>query len=153
MHVYFMDLVVEFRCGHRKAYAVKSSQAEAVEDETEEKLRLISAFNPATFASDYRLVTFDGLDPIAVTNASLINRCARELDHDAQDAVRAVLSRLGRRVTANEIGTASGYGCRGMRAAFALIPAGLLRNPPGKRLHMDTPLTNWASRVSANQAA
>lgn len=153
MHVYFIDLVVEHRCGQRKAYAVKQNAAAALEDETRTKLRLLGEQDTEGFADDYRLVTFEGLDPVAVVNASLIARCAEAQDHEAWEAVRKVLPMLPPVATATEIGRASGYDVRGMRAAFALIPAGLLRNPPGQRLHMDTPLTNGASLRIANQAA
>lgn len=152
-HVYFMDLVVEHRCGHRKAYAVKATARDALRDDTAGILKLISDQDTAGFAQDYRLVTFEGLDPGTVANASLIARCGAEEDREAWEAVRAVLPRLPPSVTARETGQASGYDVRGMRAAFALIPAGLLRNPPGKRLHLDTPLTNFACPRSANHAA
>ena len=92
-------------------------------------------------------------DPAAVENASLIARCGAEQDREAWEAVRAILPGLPGTVTAASLGEASGYGVRGMRAAFALIPAGLLRNPPGERLHMETPLTNGSSLLSANHAA
>lgn len=152
-HVYFMDLVVEHRCGHRKAYAIKATARDALKDDTAGTLKLICAQDTVGFAHDYRLVTFEGLDPVTVTNASLIARCGGEQDHEAWEAVRAVLPDLPPSVTATKIGHASGYDVRGMRAAFALIPAGLLKNPPGQRLHMETPLTNWASRWGANHAA
>jgi hypothetical protein len=142
LHVYFIDVVVEHRCGHRKAYAVKDTAEAALKDDTAGKLRLICEQDTSGLADDYRLVTFEGLDPAAVGNASLIARCGAEQDREAWEAVRAILPGLPGTVTAAAVGEASGYGVRGMRAAFALIPAGLLRNPPGERLHMDTPLTN-----------
>lgn len=153
LHVYFIDVVVEHRCGHRKAYAVKDTAESAKEDDTWAKLELICEQDTAGVADDFRLVTFEGLDPAAVENASLITRCGAEQDSEAWEAVRATLPNLPGTVTAAAIGQASGYGVRGMRAAFALIPAGLLRNPPGERLHMDTPLTNGSSLIGANHAA
>ncbi|TFZ59775.1 hypothetical protein E4V01_07440 [Methylorubrum sp. Q1] len=152
-HVYFIDVVVEHRCGHRKAYAVKDTAKAALEDDTAGKLRLICEQDTAGLADDYRLVTFAGLDPAAVENASLIARCGAEQDREAWEGDRAILPGLPGTVTAAGLGEASGYGVRGMRAAFALIPAGLLRNPPGERLHMHTPLTNGSSLLSANHAA
>ncbi len=152
-HDYFMDLVVEYRCGHRKAIAMKATEEDALLDETKVILKLLGDQDKTGVAHDYRLVTFEGLDPVTVTSASLIARCGRALDHEAQQAVRAVLPGLGPEVTAAEIGKASGYGARGVRAAFALIPAGLLKNPPGVTLHLDTPLTNRACRQNTNQAA
>lgn len=153
LHFYFIDVVVEHRCGARRAYAVKHSAAAALNDDTAGKLRLICEQDTDGIADDYRLVTFEGLDPVTVVNASLIARCGEYQDHEAWAAVRALLPNLPATVTAAGIGAASGYGVRGMRAAFALIPAGILRNPPGQRLHMDTPLTNGASLLRANQAA
>ncbi len=153
LHVYFMDVVVEHRCGHRKAYAVKSNAEAALKDDTAGKLRLICEQDTTGFADDYRLVTFEGLDPASVQNAGLIARCGAEQDHEAWEAVRAILPGLPGTVTAAGLGKASGYGVRGMRAAFALIPAGHLRNPPGERLHMDTPLTNGSSLIGTNHAA
>lgn len=150
--VYFMDLVVEHRCGHRKAYAVKATRKDARKDDTRAILTLLGDQDTAGFAQDYRLVTFEGLDPETVTNASLIARCGAEEDREAWEAVRTVLPSLPPSVTAREIGLASGYDVRGIRAAFALIPAGLLRNPPGKRLQLDTPLTNFACPRNANHA-
>ena len=152
-HVYFIDVVVEHRCGHRKAYAVKDTKKSAVEDDTEAKLELICDQDTDDVADDFRLVTFEGLSPVAVENASLIARCGAQEDREAWEAVRATLPNLPGTVTAAGLGEASGYGVRGMRAAFALIPAGLLRNPPGERLHMDTPLTNGSSLILANHAA
>lgn len=152
-HVYFIDVVVEHRCGRRVAYAVKDTAESAQKDDTWAKLQLICDQDTDGVADDFRLVTFEGLDPTAVENASLIARCGAEQDREAWEAVRATLPNLPRTVTAAGIGQASGYGVRGMRAAFALIPAGLLRNPPGQRLHMDTPLTNGSRLTRANHAA
>ncbi|WP_267354144.1 MULTISPECIES: hypothetical protein [unclassified Methylobacterium] len=152
-YVHFIDLVVEHRCGHRKAYAIKATRKDALDDDIPAKLRLLSDQDSRGFADDYRMATFEGLCPATVHNASLIARCGREQDHEAWEAVRAILTEVPAAATAAEIGNASGLGVRGMRAAFALIPAGDLRNPPGIRLNMDTPLTNRAGRETTNQAA
>lgn len=116
-------------------------------------LTAIKARHGSRFADDYRFVSFQSLDPATVLNAKLIHRCGDELDEDARRAVRAVLPGLGPETTAAEIGRATGLDARGMRAAFALIPSGVLVNLPGRQITFDSPLTNLLSTSPANQAA
>ena len=152
-HVHYMDARVTYRGGKRVAYYVKAKGTKATRAKAKAILDAICARHGAGFADDYRFVSFDKLAPETVVNASLIMRCGSDLDEEARRAVRDVLPDLGPEVTADEIGKATGLGVRGMRAAFALIPAGALLNPPGEQLHFDTPLTNLRSRHLANQAA
>lgn len=152
-HIHYMDALVGYRGGKRVAYYVKAKDSKVTRAEAQAILDAINARHGDGFAHDYRFVSFDGLDPATVVNASLIARCGDDLDEEARSVVRAALRDLGPDVTADDIGEATGLGVRGMRAAFALIPAGALLNPPGKQLCFDTPLTNLLSRHCANQAA
>lgn len=152
-HVHFMDLRTTYRGGKRVAYYVKSEATDEVRAKAKAVIKAICARHGTRFADDYRFVSFDGLDPATVANAGMIARCGDELDREARRAVRAVLPDLGPEVTAHEIGLATGLGVRGMRATFALIPKGVLLNPPGRQLCFHTPLANLRSRHPANQAA
>lgn len=152
-HVHFMDLRVTHRGGKRIAYFVKAQEKDRVRFGADGVLGAICARHGTRFADDYRFVSFEGLDPATVVNAELITRCGRHGDREALRAARAALPGLGPEVTATEIGLATGMDVRGMRAAFALIPSGILLNPPGEQLRFDTPLTNLLGRRPANQAA
>lgn len=152
-HVHFMDTRCTYRSGKRIAYFVKAKEESRISSNADAIMDAICARHGTRFADDYRFVSFESLDPETVANANLIMRCADHLDAEALSAVRAILPDLGPEATATEIGEATELGARGMRAAFALIPTGILLNPPGKQLLFETPLTNLRSRQPANQAA
>jgi hypothetical protein len=152
-HVHFMDTRCTYRSGKRIAYFVKAKEESRISSNADAIMDAICARHGTRFADDYRFVSFEGLDPATVVNANLIMRCVDEMDAEALRAVRDILPDLGPEASATEIGEATGLGARGTRAAFALIPTGVLLNPPGEQLLFETPLTNIRSRQPANQAA
>ncbi|TNC11693.1 hypothetical protein FF100_18835 [Methylobacterium terricola] len=148
--VHFIDFIVEWADGRREAFAVKHSEAAVAADGVEAVLRAICAEHGAEIADDFRTVTYETLDPVAVLNGRLILRCGRDRDHAALKAVQAALTRLGPGTTFREVALASGLGQRGVRAAVALLQSGILASPPGERLHLDLPLTNRAANANEN---
>jgi hypothetical protein len=140
---YTFDIVVQWWSGWREAFAVKQSDNDLLDaDDTLHVLKAISEQYGTRLADDYRVVTYDTLDPVAVMNGRVILRCGRDQDHAAMDVVRATLARLGPVVTLAEVAEQSCMGKRGLRAAVALIQSGLLMPPRGERLRVDLPLEN-----------
>lgn len=137
---YTFDVVVDWACGTRVAYAVKATTNELRAGDTPAILTAVGAQLGTRFAHQYRAVTNDTLDPVALLNARLIVRCGRDHDYAAMDVVRDSLPRLGRSATLREVAEATGLGRRGVRAAVALIQSGVLANPGGARLDLDLPL-------------
>lgn len=139
---YTFDTLVEGTDGRRKAIAVKQTEAALRADDTLAVIAAISTQHGAKLADDYRAVTYETLDPVAVLNGRLILRCGRDRDHAGQDAVRTALRGLGVVTTLREIAEATGLGVRGARAAVALLQSGVLASPHGERLRLDLPLEN-----------
>jgi hypothetical protein len=148
---YTFDLIVDTHDRRRIAYAVKRTEADLLKDDTVEILKATSAQHGAEVADEYRVVTYESLDPTAVVNGRIILRCGRDHDAAAQDRVGETLKRLGSSVTLAEIGTVSGLGQRGLRAAIALIRSGILRCPPGERLALNLPLENRGSLAAGSR--
>ncbi|WP_199084549.1 hypothetical protein [Bosea sp. ASV33] len=142
---YTFDIVVRMRDGWVEAIAVKGKEEELAADDTCGTLRAIHAQHGARFANAYRAITYEKLDPIALKNAELILRCGGDRDIEGQTQVREALADLPATVTPREIGDATKLGRRGIRAAFALVQAGILMPPPGQELDPDLPLENRAS--------
>jgi hypothetical protein len=140
--IYTFDILVDWVGGVRQAIAVKNTDAALRADDTVPAIEAICAQHGARLAHDYRAVTYETLDPVAVLNGRLILRCGRDHDYAAMDAVRQALPRLGPATTLREVATLTGLGQRGVRAAVALLQSGILMNPPGKRLCLDLLLEN-----------
>jgi hypothetical protein len=147
---YTFDVVVRLRDGRRVAYATKRSERELLNDDTIEILEAIAAEHGSRVADEYRTVTYETLDPIALKNAKLIVGCGRDQDIAGQRRVREVLADLGPTVTLREVAEASGLGDRGVRAAVALIQSGILMPPRGQHLALDLPMENRGTRASAS---
>lgn len=145
---YTFDIVVRMRSGRVIAWAVKRTEEELMGDDTCEILKAIHAEHGTSFADEYRSVTYEKLDPVALKNAKFIVDCGGDQDVAAQARVRDVLADLPAMVTPRQIGEATKLGCRGARAAIALIQSGILGVPPGRELNADRPLEN-RGRVSA----
>jgi hypothetical protein len=139
---YTFDIVVEWRDGLREAIAVRQSDRGLHADDTVEVVKAICAQHGAKLADDFRAITYETLDPVAVLNGRQIIRCGRDHDYAAQSAVRGALRRLGPATTLREVAIASGHGQRGVRAAVALLQSGIIVSPPGERLRLDLPLEN-----------
>ena len=142
---YTFDIVVQWSDGLREAIAIRQSVDGLHADDTIEVISAICVQHGARFADDYRAITYETLDPVAVLNGRLILRCGRDHDHAARSAVRRALTLLGPVTTLREIAIATDLGQRGVRAAVALLQSGILMNPPGERLGLDLPLENRAS--------
>ncbi|WP_437871006.1 hypothetical protein ACSD7O_17405 [Methylorubrum extorquens] len=149
--VYTFDILVDWVGGVRQAIAVKQTTDALYADDTVAVVDAICAQHRAKLADDYRAVTYESLDPVAVLNGRLILRCGRDHDYAAMDAVRRALTRLGPATTLREVAVATGLGRRGVRAAVALLQSGVLMNPPGKRLDLDLPLENRAPAGDARE--
>ena len=143
--IYTFDILVDWVGGVRAAFAVRQSTKALHSDETVEIIQAICAQHGVEFAHDYRAVTYETLDPVAVLNGRLILRCGRDHDHTATDAVRKALTRLGPATSLRQVALATGIGQRGVRAAVALLQSGILMNPRGKRITLDLPLENRAA--------
>lgn len=139
---YTFDVIAEWSDGFREAIAIRQTLAALHSDDTLEVIEAICAQRGSAVADDYRSVTYESLDPVAVLNGRLILRCGRDHDHAGQGAVRKALRCLGRATTIREIAEAAGMGPRGARAAVALLQSGLLTNPLGEKLGLDLPLEN-----------
>lgn len=148
--VHFIDFIVTWTDGTREAFSVKHSEEALATDGVETVLQAIHAEHGAKIADDFRTITYEGLDPVAVLNGRLILRCGRDRDHAGMEAIREALQRLGPATTLREIAVASGLGQRGVRAAVALLQSGILTSPAGERLRLDLPLTSHASKASGN---
>lgn len=144
-HRYTFDIVVHWSDGLREAIAIRQSVDGLHADDTIEVISVICVQQGARFADDYRAITYETLDPVAVLNGRLILRCGRDHDHAARSAVRRALTLLGPVTTLREIAIATDLGQRGVRAAVALLQSGILMNPPGERLGLDLQLENRAS--------
>ena len=143
---YYMDVVTEDHAGRKTAWAVRQTEADLARDDTIGKLQAIRSAHGSRFAHEYRVVTYETLDPVAVLNGRQILDCGRDLDQVGREAVLDALLRLGPSVTLDQIAGATGLGERGRRAATALLASGLLVSPPGERLRPDLPLENRARR-------
>ncbi|MGY2049165.1 hypothetical protein [Methylobacterium sp. JK268] len=148
-HVYTFDILVDWANGVREAIAVKQTFEGLHRDETVAIVEAICAQKGSRLADDYRAITYETLDPVAVLNGRYIVACGRDHDHAGLRTVRAVLPGLGPVTSLREVALAVGLGQRGVRAAAALLQSGILMNPPGKRLGLDLPLEN---RVSGGAA-
>lgn len=145
---HFLDVVVRMRDGRIIAFAVKATEADLRRGDTIAILEAIAAQHGAAVAHEYRGVSRESLDPIALDNARVILRCGRDPDARGRRIVGDLLSTLGPSVTLREIALASRMGVRGLRAAVALIQSGLLAPPRGSRLAQDLPLANRAAKVA-----
>lgn len=146
---YTFDVFVEWKDGLREAIAVRQTEADLRADDTLKVIAAICAQHGAKLADDYRTITYETLDPVAVLNGRFILRCGRDHDYAGQEATRAALRRLGAVTTLREVAEATGLGARGARAAVALLQSGILASPPGERLRLDLPLEN---RIPAGTA-
>lgn len=146
---YTFDLIVEWVCGRREAVAVRQTVEGLHRDDTVEVIKAICAQHGARFADDYRAVTYETLDPVAVLNGREILRCGRDHDHTGKNAVRQALPRLGHITTLREIADTTALGQRGVRAAVALLQSGILGVPAGERLRLDLPLENRRSEATS----
>ena len=142
---YTFDIFVEWTDGVREGIAVRQSTKALEADDTVEVIKAICSQHGNSLADDYRAVTYETLDPVAVLNGRLILRCGRDHDYAARDTVRKTLPRLGTATTLREIALATGIGQRGVRAAVALLQSGILIFPAGERLRLDLPLENRGS--------
>lgn len=150
---YTFDIVAEERDRHRVAYAVKHSDEALLRDDTIEIVETIAAEHGSKVADEFRTVTYESLDPIALENAKLILDCGRDHDLEAQRLVTKILADLGPTVTLRDIAEASGLGDRGVRAAIALIQSGILMLPRGRDLTIDLPMQNRGTRsATGNQS-
>jgi hypothetical protein len=146
-----LDVIVEWVGGIREAFAVKHSTDALSRGETPTGtvLAALSVQHGIRIAHDYRAVTNDTLDPVAVLNARLIVRCGRDNDRAGMEVVRKVLAGLGPTTTLREAAVATSLGMRGFRAAVALIQSGILANPGGERLSLELSLENRAAGNNA----
>ncbi len=149
VRTYTIDVVVRLRNGRRVAFAVKRSMPELLRDDTIAIIEAIAAEHGARVADEYRTVTYESLDPVALENAKLILACGRDHDIAGQRLVGEILADLGQTVSLREIAEASGLGGRGVRAAVALIQSGILMPPRGEHLALDLPMENRSSPGSA----
>ena len=141
-HLYTFDIIVEWENGFREAIAVRQTEAALLADDTVDVIKAICAQRGPEIADDYRAITYETLDPVAVLNGRQILRCGRDHDYVGQAAVRKALASLGPITTFREIAAATGLGHRGVRAATALLQSWILANPPEERLDLDLPLEN-----------
>ncbi|MCJ2026449.1 hypothetical protein [Methylobacterium sp. J-067] len=150
-HLHTLDVIVDWVGGVREAFAVKHS-SEALSrgrTPTATVLAALSVQHGARIAHDFRAVTNDTLDPVAVLNARLVVRCGRDHDHVGMEMARKALAGLGPTTTLRDVAIATGLGMRGFRAAVALIQSGVLANPGGERLDLDVSLENRAAGNNA----
>lgn len=144
-HTHTFDILVEWSDGVREAIAVKQTEDRLRRDGTVKVMETICTEHGSRFADDYRAITYETLDPIAVLNGRDIVDCGRDHDHAAMDVVRMALPGLGPVTSLREVALSTGLGQRGVRAAVALLQSGILMNPPGMRLDLDLPLENRAA--------
>lgn len=150
-HLYTFDVIVEWVGGFKEAIAVKQTEAALLADDTVEVIKAICAQHGPEIADDYRAITYETLDPVAVLNGRQILRCGRDHDYVGQTAVRKALASLGPVTTFREVAASTGLGQRGVRAATALLQSGILANPPGERLSLDLLLENRVPARSAGE--
>lgn len=152
---YWVDFVLQKRCGRREALAVKPSDSRDMA-KLRALMKAINAQHGESFAHRYAIVTEKHLTRISVANARCIISCVGDRDQPAQDAVGAFLRTAGPTVTAGSVARATGWDSRAIRATYALIKAGLVAVPPGAALDVETELQNlvWsAAKESRNHAA
>lgn len=134
-----MDFVVTRRSGTVSAKAVRYVDDAA---ELEPVLKTIAATVGDTFADEYCLLTEVDLDRVTIANARDIVGCALDFDFEAQQAVRDYLSHAPSEVRLRDCNAALNDGDRGLRAAKALIPSGILVNRRRTRLGPEAVLSN-----------
>ncbi|CAO4164090.1 hypothetical protein [Methylorubrum populi] len=78
---YTFDVIVEWSDGFREAIAIRQTISALHADDTLEVIEAICTQHGALLADDYRTVTYETLDPVAVLNGRLILRCGRDHDH------------------------------------------------------------------------
>ena len=144
-HVYTFDILVDWTDGVREAIAIRQTFEGLHSDETVAIVEAICAQSGSRLADNYRAITYETLDPVAVLNGREIVACGRDHDHAGLRAVRSVLPELGPITSLREVAKATGLDQRGVRAAIALLQSGILMNPPGERLDLDLPLENRVS--------
>lgn len=136
----YFDFVVTWRSGRRTAFAVK--HVEDVDDEIRAVLTAVAEQLGNRFADDFRTLTEAMVDRVSISNAWKIVDCAKDLDLEAMDEVRAYLLSAPHELRLGQIGSAIGLGERGYRAAIALIQSGALRIAPGTLIGPDAIATN-----------
>lgn len=152
---YWVDFVLQRRCGLREALAVKPANSGKMA-ELRVLLKAISAQHGESFAHRYAIVTEKHLTATAIANARCIMSCVGDRDQPAQEAVGVLLRTAGPTVTAGSIARATGWGSRAIRATYALIKVGLVEVTSGAALEAETELENlvWsAAKESRNHAA
>ncbi|RST85494.1 hypothetical protein EJC49_15515 [Aquibium carbonis] len=140
---HYFDYVLTRLSGHRTAYAVKYRND--VDDELRETLRLVAEQVGDRFADEYRIITEKDLTCTQIENARDILSYGSDFDAEGCASVAEALTTLPRYVRLGALGSATGLGERGYRAAVSLVQAGALAVPAGVRLGPEAILENRLS--------
>lgn len=140
---HYFDFVLTRLSGRRTAYAVKYRGD--VDDELRETLRLVAEQVGDRFADEYRIITENDLTRTQIENARDILSCGSDFDAEGCALVAEALATQPSRVRLGALGSATGLGERGYRAAVSLVQTGALAVPAGVRLGPEAVLENRVS--------
>jgi hypothetical protein len=138
---HFFDMLVTKASGERIAYTVKP-EARLKSGRHVEDMRTIAWWvQKKGFAKSVRLLTEADIDRVALHNAN-INTAMRDTDPEAEQAARAVASRLNGAVPLNQLTQQVGLAARGYRALLRLVSAGELAALHSEKITHET-LVEW----------
>jgi hypothetical protein len=141
---HFFDYVVTWLDGSRTAYAVKYT-ADSDRQGLRRVLELVAAGNGDAFADEYGILTEKGIDEVSIRNGRYVIECSADFDEEGRGLVRSTLAHCAARISLADIGSVTGLGTRGRRAAVSLIQDGCLEVAPGESLGPKTVLENHLS--------
>ena len=136
-HQYFVDFFVVWSDGTRSVIEVKYTR-DVARSGVVERLNLMRDRVGDAVADDWRLVTEDDIDLVTLANAEKIISCGLDFDLEGQAIVRRFLKEAGSGLKFADIRRV--LGVRGYRAAVALVQAGDICVPPGRRIELDCPI-------------